>query len=235
MTRMHIVDQKLSIICGLLWGVLFFVAVTMMGQFPPPVASLTGEGINALMQSHWLMSKAAVPLGILGAGLAIPFNALIAGHIAQIETRNGVTPLLSITSYGAGLCNVGFFFLVFLAWGGILHRPDTNPDVIAVFHSMIWLCICMASSAPAIQMICIGLAGFRDTSENPVFPRWFSYLMFWVAVGTVTGFATIFFFEGPFSWAGIISFWIPAMAFCIWMISLCYVLYRHVGVQQATA
>ena len=121
---------------GLLWGVLFFTALIMVGQFPSPSPHFTG------------------------AGLAIPFNALIATHFSRIETSGGSMPILAVTSFGGGICNIGAFIL----------------------------------ALPAIQMICIALGGFVDNSANPVYPRWYCYLMLWLATGTSTGCAAIFFF-----------------------------------------
>lgn len=181
------------------------------------------------------MAKASIPLGILGAGLAIPFNALIAGHIARIETQDQSMPLLAITSFGGGLANVVAFFLVFYPFAGLFYRPDTNPDVALMVHDIVWLIIIMAFSAPALQMICIAMAGFRDQSSNPVFPRWYSFLMLWIALGTSTGCIGIFFFKGPFAWNGVISFWIPALAFCVWLVSLCVMFFRHIAVSERQA
>jgi hypothetical protein len=233
---MHSADlqtQKLCIWSGLLWGLLFFAALIMIGQFPPPSPLASGEDILALMQSRIGLAKAAIPIGILGAGLAIPFNALIAGHIYRVESENNTMPLLTITSFGGGMGNIVFFFMVFLWWAGILYRPDTSPEVAIMVNDRIWLLIVMGFSAPALQMICIAMAGFRDQSASPVFPRWYNFLMLWIAFGTCTGCIAIFFFEGPFSWQGVISFWIPASAFCLWLLTLCYFYYKHILAKQS--
>ena len=69
-------------------------------------------------------------------------------------------------------------------------------------------------------MVCTAFAGFRDKSDNPVFPRWYNFLMIWIAIGTCTDCLTIFFFDGPFAYNGIISLWMPALAFTIWLFTL---------------
>lgn len=235
MTPNSIRTQKLSILSGIAWGVLFFVALAMAGQFPPPNPMNTGAETLAVIQSNILLAKASIPIGILAAGLSIPINALISGHIWRIESQEkGTMPLLTITAFGGGMGNIVFFFMVFLAWAGIFYRPDVAPEVVRVVHDTTWLLIVMAFSAPALQMVCIALAGFQDKSANPVFPRWYCYLMAWLAVGTSTGCAAIFFYSGPFAWTGVISFWIPATAFGIWLVTLCVLFWLHAN-RQATA
>lgn len=225
--------QRLCIFSGIAWAVLFFAALIMSGQFPPPSPLQTGPELLAQIQGSWFMSRASVPIGILGAGLAIPFNALIAGHIARIEAQDRAMPLLAITSFGGGMANVIAFFLVFFPFAALFYRPDANPDAARMVHDFVWLIIVMAFSAPALQMVCIALAGFRDKSTNPVFPRWYAFFSLWIAFGTCTGCIAIYFVEGPFAWNGIISFWIPALAFCIWMVSLCVMFFRHIGAGAA--
>ena len=225
--------QRLCIFSGIAWAVLFFLALIMAGQFPPPSPLQTGSELLAQIRDNWFMAKASIPIGILGAGLAIPFNALIAGHIARIEAQDQSMPLLAITSFGGGMANVVASFLVFFPFAALFYRQDANPDVARMVHDFVWLIIIMAFSAPALQMVCIALAGFRDKSSNPVFPRWYAYLSLWIAFGTCTGCIGIYFFEGPFAWNGIISFWIPASAFGVWMISLCVMFFKHINASAA--
>lgn len=234
MNSANLFNQKVCVWSGVLWGVLFFVALIMCGQFPPPSAMLNGAEVLASIQSRIFVAKAAVPIGILAAGLAIPFNALIAGVIARIETRDGGMPILAIASFGGGMGNIMFFYMVFFPWAGIFYRPDTDPAVAIVINDIVWSIIIMGFSAPALQMVCIGIAGLQDKSADPVFPRWYSFFMLWIAVGTSTGCLAIYFFDGPFSRDGIISFWIPASAFCVWMVTLCYFLLKNIG-RQANA
>ena len=229
MTAIDARTQKLCIWGGLIWGVLFFTAFWMAGQFPPIAPSLLGEEILQIVHNQHFLAKAAIPVGIFAAGIGIPFNALIAGYIAKIEKQTDSMPLLAISSFGGGILNVMAFLLVYYFWAGLFYRTGIDPQVYLVVSDIIWLIIVMAFSAPALQMVCIALAGFRDQSEEPIFPRWYCFLMLWIALGTCTGSLAIFFFGGPFSWEGIIGFWIPATAFCVWLISLCYMFLKHIN------
>ncbi|HKY90088.1 MAG TPA: hypothetical protein VJM11_03575 [Nevskiaceae bacterium] len=235
MTTPNLHYQRLCVWSGILWAVLFFAALIMAGQFPPPSPLLSGEQILADVQGRAFLAKASIPIGILAAGLAIPFNALIAGHIARIEARDGSMPLLAISSFGGGMGNIMFFFMVFFPWAGMFYRTDTNPDVAVFINDIVWSIIVMGFSAPALQMVCIALAGFRDTAPNPVFPRWYCFLMLWIATGTCTGCLAIYFFKGPFARDGMIGFWIPAFAFCAWMVTLCYFFLRSIGREERAA
>lgn len=220
--------QRLAVWGGLLWGVLFFLAFWMIAQFPPISPMWNGEQILASVQENYFLAKAGIPLGILAAGLGIPFNALIAGYIAKIEKQTDSMPILAIASFGGGVLNVMAFLLIFYGWAGMFYRESPDLGAVLLVSDIIWLIIVMAFSPPALQMVCIALAGFRDQSATPVFPRWYSFLMLWIAFGTCTGCIAIYFFDGPFSWWGIIGFWIPATAYCVWLLSLCYMFLKHI-------
>jgi hypothetical protein len=144
-------------------------------------------------------------------------------------------PLLAISSFGGGMGNIMFFFMVFFPWAGLFYRPDTDPRVAIVVNDIVWSIIVMGFSAPALQMVCIALAGFRDTSADPIFPRWYCFLMLWIALGTSTGCVAIYFFKGPFARDGLIGFWIPALMFCVWMVTLCAFLLLDIRRQARAA
>ena len=53
--------------------------------------------------------------------------------------------------------------------------------------------------------------------------------------GTCTGCLAIYFFKGPFARDGVIGFWIPATAFCVWMVSLCVLFFKSIAREERMA
>src|SRR5690606_17282397 len=115
---------------------------------------------------QWGMVKISMPIGILAAGLSIPFNALIAAHIARIESRDHGMPILAITSFGAGTVNSMLFVLPFIFWSATWFRIDRDPALIQLISDMAWLEVVMIFSPAAIQCLTIALAGFLDKSPQ---------------------------------------------------------------------
>lgn len=236
MTAVDAIYQRICVYCGLAFAALFFAALYMNSMFPPPPSPLMSSAeILGRIESQLLLAKASVPIGILAAGLSIPFNAIIAIHIYEIEKAGGNRPVLAITSLGGGLLNSSFFFLVFFGWAGIIYRAPEGLEATRMIFDITWVIMAMASSAPALQMVCIGLASLADKRPNPIFPRWSGFFMFFLATGTCTGAFAMFFYKPPFAWNGLFGFWIPAGSFLAWLGVLSYLFLKEISRQRQSA
>jgi hypothetical protein len=47
------------------------------------------------------------------------------------------------------------------------------------------------------------------------------------------GGAVMVFNDGPLAWNGVFAFWIPLVAFSVWMIAVTVVMLQSIGAQQA--
>lgn len=227
--------QRLCIWCGVGFMVLFFIALILAGFIPPPAPTMTGAELLEQFRGNEIGTKLMMPIALVAAGLAIPWNGLISAHILRIEQGNKALPILAITSFGGGILNNLFFFLPFVFWAAAYYRVDRAPEVFLMISDMAWLEVVMMFSPAVVQNICIALAGFADKSANPVFPRWCCFAMLWIALLLAPGCLAIFFFTGPFSWNGLIVFWIPATVFGLSIQILAYVMLRYAKIQGKTA
>lgn len=220
--------QRFCIFSGVAFAVLFFFALyPVAGFIPPPSPMLSGEQLIDLYRDRFAWVKLAMPIGIVAAGFSIPWNALIAAHIARIELRHSAMPMLAITSFGAGIVNTVLFFLPFIFWSAGYFRIDRNPELVLLISDLSWLEVVMVVTPACIQCVTIALAGFMDRDENPVFPRWSCFAVLWVGVLLLPGIMGIFFFQGPFAFNGLIVFWLVAAAFAAEIGVLAFVMYRH--------
>jgi hypothetical protein len=81
-------------------------------------------------------------------------------------------------------------------------------------------------------MLAIGVAILTDEREEPVFPRWAGYLNLWVALLLAPAGIVVFFKHGAFAWNGLIGFFCPLFAYCVWSITM-FVLVRRAIEQEA--
>jgi hypothetical protein len=58
----------------------------------------------------------------------------------------------------------------------------------------------------------------QDTSGRPLFPRWIAYFNIWIAISFVPTGLVAFFKTGPFTWHGLIGFWIPTISYGTWFV-----------------
>lgn len=213
------------------WGGFGFAFLTLVGLLfvagyvPPPTPSLSASEVSILYNDHVLRIRIGMIVLMFGSALYIPFTALTALLIRNIEGHFGV---ISITQILGGFTNTMLFFYPPLWWLTAAFRLDRAPELIELAHDAAWLQY-MGGIAPILFLPgSIAWAAFIDKSKNPVFPRWFGYLNVWMIAGLLPGQLLFFFKSGPFAWDGLFGFWIPALVFFVWMFTLVFVVGRAV-------
>ncbi len=193
---------------------IFFGSFVLPGWLPPPSPTLTLEELSAIFSPDNYLMRIGVLLMCFFAPLFVAFAAVIATQLKRIEGPHHVMANLQFVSSAAGLC---LFLVPGFIWLAISYRADTNPEIIRVLNDLAWFMF-LAGAAPTIlQWACIGFAVIGDTSANPIYPRWFAYLNFWLAVGAVSGQIIPFVTSGPFAYNGLFGFWMVAAVFFIWV------------------
>ena len=223
-------SQRLAVWCGLIFAVLFFIACWPIGGLlPPPSPTLTGPELMARYAENINWVKLAIPLGLIAAIFAVPWNAVLALQLARIE---GKVPIWSLSSFGAGCTNVVIFSLPFIFWAGAFYRNDRDPVMFQLINDITWLEFVMTFPPLCMQLACTAFIGFQDKSEYPVFPRWLCYLNLWIAFLFIPGGLAIYFQTGPFAWNGILALWVPATVFGIYFCVMTPMLLKAITRQE---
>lgn len=216
--------------CSIIFASLFFLALWLLMEFlPPPSPSLSAEQLRSDYLDNFnniVPLKTGIVLSIIACSLMIPWSAGIAIQIHRLE-RGRQFPLLTWTSFGAGVANAVFFIIPFMLWAGTLYRPDRDPELVLMFNDLTWLEFVMIAPPFSIQWLCLAFAGFSAPGQS-VFPRWFLYLCAWMAVLGLPGLVAIFFFSGPFAWNGIVAFWVPVGAYVLFLPCCFYAFYHAI-------
>jgi hypothetical protein len=75
--------------------------------------------------------------------------------------------------------------------------------------------------------IAIAVAVFSDRSRVLVFPRWVAYLNLWVVLLFIPTGVITFFKTGPFTYGGVLGFYIPLAVFAVWLVAMPYAVWSH--------
>jgi hypothetical protein len=217
---------------GLAFFVLYLIAFAGIARFvPPPAPSWSAEQIGALFQDHAIQIRIGMVLGLIATALLIPFFAIISVQIARIERR---LPVLALVQFGGAVLLIVFFQLCGMLWIAATFRAELEPSSIRMLNDLSWLIFVMVFPGYVLQLSCIAIASFMDRSADPIWPRWVGYLNIWVAMGGTGGGIAVFFKQGPFAWNGLVGFYIPIVAFVVWIGVMTY--YTHTGItRQFTA
>lgn len=197
--------------CGVAYIVTFFIAIVPMAQFiPPPSPTLTGEELIAKFAGNILLVRGGLVLGMISAGLSVPWAVVLAVQIARMEGR---IPIFAIASFAGGILAAFALFLPFILWTGGFYRLERLPEMIRLINDICWLEFVMLWPPFVLQIASLAFAGLLYKGNKKIFPRWFFYFSLWLSLLVTPGSLALFFTEGAFAWNGIIGFWLPMPLF----------------------
>ena len=71
------------------------------------------------------------------------------------------------------------------------------------------------------------------TFRTGLFPRWTGYFSLWAGALEVFSALSVFFYRGPFSYNGLVTFWVPGVSFFGWVLVLAIVQVRRLPLARA--
>jgi hypothetical protein len=222
-TRLAI--ERLAVWCGPAFLVLYVVAFIGVAQFvPPPAPSLSADEVAALFSENRFRIRTGMVLSLVFSTFLFPFFAVISVHIARIE---GGRPILALVQFGGATLLVVYFQLCSMLWIVATFRDDLGAESVRMLFDFGWLAFVMIFPAYVFQLGCVAVASLLDRSPNPVWPRWAGYLNLWIGLSGAGGGLAVFFKTGPFAWNGMVGFYLPVVAFVIWLCVMTHLMLRH--------
>jgi hypothetical protein len=225
--RLEKIGVWLLVPVGIAFGIGWCV---IAGFLPPPSPHKSATEIAELYASRTTRIRIGVGLVLFTSVLMVPFIAVLVRHVRRVEGRWGV---LSLSQLGTGL------LLPYLVWLPCMFaevaafRPERSPELTQALNDMYWLWALGLVGGVIVQAPLLAVAAFVDPRPEPIFPRWFGYLNLWYAVLAVPGGTIVFFHDGPLAWNGVIGFWVPVVAFFIWIVGVAVVLLRAIDRELA--
>jgi hypothetical protein len=221
--------QLFCVWCAPVGAIGFLVFVGAIARFiPPPSPHWTAAHVAAFFAHHHVAIGIGQIGGMVFAMMFLPLFAVIAVQLARIE-RGG--PLLAVLEFGGAVILIVWFTICSMLWIVATFRVGLSPQTVRVLNDLGWLAFVMVFPEYVVQMLAIAVAALRDTSPDPVWPRWAAYFNLWIAFSGIGGGLAVFFKHGPFAWNGLIGFWIPIVMFAVWLGVTVTLLHRAIGRQ----
>jgi hypothetical protein len=210
--------QKWSAWGGPVLIVSFVIGWGVLGGFLPPIPPSTNAADTARwFQDDTTMLRIGLLLCLAGSPFLGPWAAAISAQLKRIEP--GQTTL-SNGQLVLGAAMIPSFIAPLCVWAGIAFRPDGDPEITQRLNDVAWMMWIANSYLPALQAAVIGIAILRDRRDRPIFARWQGYFSLWCVLLWIPGGLVIFFKSGVFSWNGLISWWLVAATYVIWVITI---------------
>lgn len=224
--------QKFCAWSGLVGVLLFFSAFGFAQFIPPPGPSLTQDEVVAMYTNNTTGIRTGMVLMMISSMFISPWVAVISQHLRRIE---GVSRLMTYTQLSSGSVGILFFNIPAVLFLITAFRPDRSPELTYLMNDASWIVTVMVWPPAFMQNISIGVSILQDKSANPIFPRWLAFFQFWVCLLFVPGSFVPFFKTGPFSWNGLLSFWVAGVAFTLWFVVMLVMLLKVIKRQEQEA
>jgi hypothetical protein len=214
-------NKSNELICA--HSALLFVALFAAGLFgitgwlPPVSPGNDGAAIAAMFEQDRIAIRIGASLAALSSVFWIPMSAAIAMQMKRIE---GHRPVLAYVQLIAAMGTTIAILLPSYLWLALAFRADTPADIMQLVNDFSWISIIGMYPPGFLQVLVVGLCVLNNKSSEQPYPRWLGYACIWVAVLFLPGALVPFFQSGPFTWNGIISFWVVATVFFGWIIMM---------------
>ncbi len=224
---------RMSVWAGVVVLIANIVAFFIVGKLFPPISpTATAAEVTAfLTENRTGILWSVVIMGIF-APLFYAFAVVTSLQIKRIEGGWGLLSMIQLTT--AVVAPTGWVYpMAVLA--AAAYRPERNPELILMMSDQFWLTYVGVAVIFVLNVAVIGLSALVDRRTSPVFPRWFGYLNFVLALSFFPGVFIYLFTEGSLAWNGLFALWIPAYAFPIWKIAMIYCLRKAVISEEKEA
>lgn len=225
--------HRMSVWAGLVVMVGSLVAYFIVGKLFPPISpTSTAVEVSAfLTENRTGILWAVVIMGLI-APLFYAFAVVTSLQMKRIEGGWGILTMIQLTT--AVVAPTGWVYpLAVLATAA--YRPERDPELMLMMSDQYWLTYVGVAVIFSLNIVSIGLAAIADKRANPIFPRWFGYFNFFMALAFLPGVFIYLFTEGPLAWNGLFALWIPACAFPVWKIMMVIFLLKAVKSEEKEA
>jgi hypothetical protein len=211
---------------GPVFVVLFFVGlVPLAGFVPPPSPTDSAAKVAAFYRDDTTAIRIGLFLMTMSTALTIPWGLTIATWTKRAEGSYSLLTYAQIACIGiSSLVGV----LTGLVWSVAAFRPEMSPETLRMLNDFGWFLYLFTWPPFSMWALVIGLGVILDKSEEPAFPRWVAYLCFWLAFLLIPAGLMLFAKTGPFAFDGVITFWVPNVAFFGWIFVMTWLVIKAI-------
>jgi hypothetical protein len=210
----------------------FAAIVVSHGEYIlPPSAAEPAKDVVADYLANLTGIRVATVIFIFASILYTTWSMSIIQMVRLHERR---WPILYNIMVVAVACEVVVVMFIGFFFGAASWRPgETSPDVTQAFNDLGWLGVLFTGAPFALFQLALAASTFTDTSARPAFPRWSAYYNIFTSFWMFEACLLLFFKTGPFSQNGLLVFYMPMIAFFVWITSFSVLTIRAVNAEAA--
>jgi hypothetical protein len=213
---------------AVLTGISFII---LFRVFPPPSSAWSADELAAWYRGHQGSIKAGAMLMGWSSGWMIQLGVVLWAQARRVEP--GTTKIWSTGILVSCSISTVFIALPGLAFGAAAFNAERAPEVTQVMHQLAIFTTVTTDQLYILAWVGTAVICFisKDSPSNP-FPRWWGWVTAWTILAIEPGVLAFLPKTGLFAINGVIAFWIPAIAFGMWMMGQTVLFLRALKVQE---
>ena len=197
---------------------------------PPSAADSVAKTLNDYSGNIFLVRLGCIVM-ISSCIFYTSWGMLVSILTRKIEKDYPIFFFIQVISLAA--CVVVVLMIGYF-WGAASWRAgETLPEITQALNDIGWLGVLFTGAPFAAYQWALAGATLLDTSECPVFPRWSAYLNLFISLFMIEAGLLLFFKTGPFSQNGVFVFYMPMIAFFVWILTFSYLSIKAINAEVA--
>ncbi|MDL9938103.1 hypothetical protein QSJ18_15220 [Gordonia sp. ABSL1-1] len=210
--------QRLSAWSGFLVMAVVGVCFFMLSKVQPPIdPEWTAEHVK-----EWMVdNRTGILWTTVICSFIIPLEYFFVVTTSwQMRRIEGCWGFLSMNQAFMGVvAPIGFMYPMFIISAAAYRAEERSAEILQLFTDLFYFSYVGFAFIFSVQCVVLGIAVLIDKRSKPVFPRWYAYLNFILAVVLAPGAFVFVFTSGPLAWNGLFAFWIPCLAYTVWKVA----------------
>jgi hypothetical protein len=214
--------ERLGAWSGTAWVIIAAAAFLGSGLVPPRSPSMDPLEFVAFVADH----KYQILIGML-ALLIGGYTFLMTWSMTfayQVRKYANPSPLAFYVLFAVGLNGAIIGMLCGLLGSVMAYRADAlDPATTQLLYDIILFLFLVPWPPFTLWQFVAGFAILSSANTEAVFPRWTGYFSMWAGALELFSALCVFFYSGPFSYNGLVTFWVPGASFFIWVLVIAIV------------
>lgn len=209
--------ERLGAWSGIAWVIVCGGGFGLTGLLPVRAASTD----PAQLAGHLSDIKYQILIGMMlvligGLTFLITWSITMA---YQLQKYANPSPLAFYVLVAVGLTGAIIGMLCAVFGSAMAFRVDTlAPDTTQLLFDLIWFLFLIPWPPFMLWQLITGFAILSAHNTGVMFPRWLGYFSLWASALEIFSALSVFFYDGPFSYNGLVTFWVPGVSFFIWVL-----------------
>ena len=202
---------------GIVWVVASGAAFGGSGLLPVKSPATSPRDLAAYLSDHKVQILVGMMFLLIGSYTFLMTWSLTFAY--QIKKYANPSPLAFYVLVIVGINGGIIGMLCGVVGSAMAYRVDSlPPEVTQLLFDIIWFLFLIPWPPFMLWQFIAGFAILSSQNKQTMFPRWTGYFSLWAGALEVFSALSVYFYRGPFSYNGLVTFWVPGVSFFVWVL-----------------